>query len=169
MRYSILVFLFFLVSCTGVPQGISPIDDFDLDRYLGDWYEIARLNHSFEDGLSKVKASYSLNPDGSVKVINRGFSTEKNEWEEAIGKALFVDEKNQGHLKVSFFGPFYGSYIIFKLDEHYRYAYITGYNRDFLWLLSRTPTVNDAVKEDFIETVTALGFDTDEIIFVEQD
>lgn len=169
MRYFITILMFFLVSCTGIPKGINPIENFDINRYLGDWYEIARLDHSFERGLTNVKANYSLNSDGSVKVINTGFSEKENKWKEAIGKAHFFDDKNKGHLKVSFFGPFYGSYIIFKLDQNYQYAFITSYNRDFLWLLSRTPTINNSVKSDFINTVTELGFNSDEIIFVKQD
>ena len=169
MRYLVVCFMFFLVSCSGTPRGIPAVEDFDLNRYLGDWYEIARLDHSFERGLTHVKANYSLNSDGSVKVINTGFSLEENTWEEAVGKAYFVEEKSKGHLKVSFFGPFYGAYVIFKLDKDYQYAFITGYNRSYLWLLSRTPSVSEAVKADFINTVTELGFDTDEIIFVQQD
>jgi len=168
MRYSALLFIFLLGSCSGAPRGIPAVDDFDLNRYLGDWYEIARLDHSFERGLTNVKANYSLNPDGSVKVVNTGFSLEEDSWEEALGKAVFVGEKSKGHLKVSFFGPFYGAYVIFKLDKDYQYAFITGYNRSYLWLLSRTPSVPAAVKADFIDTVTELGFDTDEIIFVQQ-
>lgn len=169
MRYLVVCFMFFLVSCSGTPRGIPAVDDFDLNRYLGDWYEIARLDHSFERGLTHVKANYSLNSDGSVKVINTGFSLEENTWEEAVGKAYFVAEKSKGHLKVSFFGPFYGAYVVFKLDKNYQYAFITGYNRNYLWLLSRTPSVSESVKADFINTVTELGFDTDEIIFVQQD
>ncbi|WP_096086297.1 lipocalin family protein [Agaribacterium haliotis] len=168
MKYFIMLTIVFLSSCTGVPKGIKPIDNFNLDRYLGDWYEIARLDHSFERGLTKVTANYSLNADGSVKVINKGFSTEKNRWKEATGKAYFVQEENMGYLKVSFFGPFYGSYIIFKLDEDYQYAFVTSHNRDFLWLLSRSPAVNDSVKKEFIKTVTDLDFNVDDIIFVEQ-
>ena len=169
MRYLVVFFIVFLVSCSGTPAGIPAIDDFNLDRYLGDWYEIARLDHSFEKGLTNVKANYSLNSDGSVKVINTGFSVEGDTWKEAVGKAYFVGEESKGHLKVSFFGPFYGAYVIFKLDKNYQYAFITGYNRNYLWLLSRTPSVTEAVKAEFINTVEELGFDTDEIIFVQQD
>lgn len=167
MRYLWLVLLPFLVSCTGTPKGIEPIDNFDLNRYLGDWYEIARLDHSFERGLSNIKANYSLNKDGSVKVINTGFSEENGEWKEAIGKAKFVKNPDIGHLKVSFFGPFYGSYVIFRLDEDYQYAFITSHNRDFLWLLSRSPDIDESVKQGFINTIKGLGFNTDELIYVD--
>lgn len=169
MKKIIAITIFLLASCTGIPEGITPVDNFDLDRYLGDWYEIARLDNAFEKGLINIKANYSSQADGSVKVVNTGFSTEDNQWEEAIGKASFVKEKSIGHLKVSFFGPFYGSYIIFKLDQNYQYAYVTSHNRDFLWLLSRTSTVSSSVTKDFIDTAKELGFHTNEVIFVQQN
>ena len=116
MRILILLILF-ASGCTTVPDGIQPVHSFELDRYLGKWYEIARLDHSFERGLSKVTAEYSLRQDGGVRVINSGFSAADQEWREAEGKAYFVATEDQGHLKVSFFGPFYGSYVIFELDR----------------------------------------------------
>lgn len=163
-----LTCLLFLAGCTGLPDGIEPVDNFDKDRYLGTWYEIARLDHSFEEGLSQVTAEYTENDDGSIKVINRGYNTEAGEWEEAEGRAVFVDDSNTGHLKVSFFGPFYASYVVFGLDDDYSHAYITGYNRDYLWLMARTPEVSDSVLEDFKETARAKGFDLDELIIVDQ-
>ncbi|WP_193432818.1 lipocalin family protein [Microbulbifer mangrovi] len=157
-----------LSACTGLPQGVEPIDDFELQRYLGKWYEIARLDHSFERGLSRVTAEYSLREDGGVRVVNRGYSAAKGEWEQAEGKAYFVGEPDVGHLKVSFFGPFYGSYIIFELGADYRYSMISGPDRSYLWLLSRTPTMDDAVKQHFVKRARELGFNTDALIFVEQ-
>jgi apolipoprotein D and lipocalin family protein len=109
-----------LQSCTGTPEGVEVVTDFELDRYLGTWYEIARLDHSFERGLSNVTANYSMRDDGGVKVVNRGFNTEKSEWDEATGKAYFVGESDIGQLKVSFFGPFYGGYNIVELDVLWR-------------------------------------------------
>ena len=159
----------FLISCAGVPAGIKPVSNFDLDRYLGEWFEIARLDHSFERGLSRVRASYSLNPDGSVRVINTGFSADDKEWREAIGKAQFVAARDSGHLKVSFFGPFYGSYVVFRLGDDYEYAFVSGYNRDFLWLLARTATVEQELLSDFEQTAKQLGFDIEQLIIVEQD
>ncbi|QIL90750.1 lipocalin [Microbulbifer sp. SH-1] len=157
-----------VAGCTGVPEGVEPVDDFTLDRYLGRWYEIARLDHSFERGLSRVTAEYSLRDDGGVKVVNRGFDAEHARWKESVGKAFFVGEPNVGHLKVSFFGPFYGSYVIFELDDDYRHAMISGPDRSYLWLLSRTPTVDDPVKKRFIQRAGELGFDTGALIFVDQ-
>jgi len=152
-------------SCTSAPSGITPVGGFELNRYLGKWHEIARLDHSFERGLGPVTAEYSMREDGGVKVINRGWSAEDKKWEEAIGKAYFVGSPGQGHLKVSFFGPFYGAYIIFELDADYRYAFIAGPDRDYLWLLSRTPTISPALREHFVQSAASLGFDTTQLIF----
>ena len=160
--------LVFLAGCTGTPKGIEPVTGFNKDRYLGTWYEIVRLDHSFEAGLSQVTAEYTENDDGSIKVINRGYNAETGEWEEAEGRAVFVGDSDTGHLKVSFFGPFYASYVVFALDSDYTRAYITGYNRDYLWLMARTPQVSDAVLNDFKDTARAKGFDLDELIMVDQ-
>jgi|SRR5690606_13703350 len=160
--------LLLLTGCTGLPKGIEPVTGFDKDRYLGTWYEIARLDHSFERGLSQVTAEYTLNDDGSIKVINRGYNEEKGEWEEAEGRAVFVGDSDVGHMKVSFFGPFYASYVVFELDDDYSTVYITGYNRNYLWLMSRTPEVSDEVLEVFRERAEAEGFELGELILVEQ-
>lgn len=150
-----------------MPVGVQPVSNFELNKYLGKWYEVARLDHSFERGLNQVSAEYSLRKDGGVSVINRGFSPENNEWKEALGKAYFVNEPNKGYLKVSFFGPFYGSYVVFELDkESYQYAFVSGPNLDYLWLLSRTPTVKPEVMKKFISMSKARGFDTSQLIVV---
>lgn len=167
-RLPVLVFVLVGTGCTGLPDGIEPVHELDLERYQGTWYEIARLDHSFEQGLSNVTAKYSLNPDGSVTVINRGYSAEENEWEEADGRAVPVEDSAEGHLKVSFFGPFYASYVVFRLDEAYRIAYVAGYNKDYLWLLSRTPEVSDDTLREFRTVVRDKGFDPGELIVVNQ-
>ena len=168
-RIGLALFVLLLVSCTGVPEGISPVTGFDLQRYLGTWHEIARLDHSFERGMTQVTADYSLNDDGSILVVNRGYLAEKNEWKEAIGKAKFVGAEDVGHLKVSFFGPFYGGYVIYELDHQgYQYAFVTSYSRDYLWLLARDPQISDALKQQFVEQADELGFDTGALIWVEQ-
>ncbi len=155
-----------LIGCTGIPNGVTPVKNFDESRYLGKWYEIARLDHAFERGLSHVTAEYALRKDGGINVVNRGFSVASNTWEEATGKAYFVGKRDEGHLKVSFFGPFYGSYVVFELDEvNYQYAFVSGYDTSYLWLLSRTPTIGEHIKMRFIEQSKALGFDTDALIF----
>ena len=96
----------FLMGCTGIPDGTEPVTDFELERYLGEWYEIARLDHSFEEGLDCVTATYSRRDDGGVKVINRGYDLEERAWDEAEGRAYFIDDESVGRLKVSFFGRF---------------------------------------------------------------
>lgn len=157
-----------LVSCVSVPKGIEPVRDFSVDRYLGTWYEIARLDHKFERGLSHVAAEYSANSDGSIKVKNTGYSAAEDRWEEAEGKASFVEEKTTGYLKVAFQWPFYSAYVVFKLDDNYEYAYVTGNDRDYLWLLSRTPQVDESVIEDFKTTAKAKGFNIEDLIMVNQ-
>ncbi|BFN12465.1 MULTISPECIES: lipocalin family protein [Marinobacter] len=164
---AVIALLFLMTGCTGVPKGIEPVTGFDQQRYLGTWYEIARLDHSFEEGLSQVTAEYSLNNDGSIKVVNRGYNAEAGEWKEAEGRAVFVGDSNVGHLKVSFFGPFYASYVVFELDDQYTTAYITGYDRDYLWLMSRTPEVSDEVLAAFRARAEAKGFELKELILVE--
>jgi apolipoprotein D and lipocalin family protein len=158
-----------LAGCVGVPEGIDPVASFQLERYLGRWYEIARLDHSFERGLSHVSADYEMRSDGGVRVVNRGFSAAENRWKEAEGKALFVDQPDRGYLKVSFFGPFYGAYVVFELDrENYQYALVSGPDRSYLWILSRTPQLAPEVIHRLVQKAKAAGFDTDGLIFVEQ-
>lgn len=154
--------------CLGVPQGVQPVNGFDLDRYLGTWYEIARLDHSFERGLDQVTATYSLREDGGIRVVNRGFESAENRWKEAVGKAVPAGAPGEGYLKVSFFGPFYGSYVIFELDQAYQYAFVCGPNPSYLWLLARTPTVSQSVTDAFVAQAKSLGFDTEALIFVNQ-
>lgn len=159
-----------LSGCMGMPDNISPVTNFELDKYLGKWYEIARLDHTFEKGLDNVTAFYSLRDDGGIYVTNRGYSKDKRSWSEAKGKAFFAKTTDQGYFKVSFFGPFYSSYVIFELENvNYQYAFVSGYNKSYLWLLSRTPTIDAEVMSRFIEQAKEAGFDTDKIIFVKHD
>jgi apolipoprotein D and lipocalin family protein len=156
-----------LSGCLGMPESIKPVDGFNLNNYLGKWYEIARLDHSFERGLSQVTANYSIKDDGGVRVINKGFSIKNNEWQEAEGKAYFVDTTTEGYLKVSFFGPFYGSYVVFELEhENYQYAFISGPNTDYLWLLSRTTSVEPEVMQKFLKMSKERGFTIEDLIYV---
>ena len=162
--------VFLLAGCTGLPDGVTPVDHFQLERYLGKWYEIARLDHSFERGLSQVFAEYSRNADGSVKVINRGYSAGDNKWKQAEGKAYFVKRPDQGFLKVSFFGPFYGSYVILELDKKdYAYALVCGPDRSYLWILARSPKISDEVKNALVAKASDLGFKTENLIWVRHD
>lgn len=169
MRKIATGFLLFLFGCVGIPEKVTPVENFKLERYLGTWYEIARLDHSFERGLTRVTAQYSMRDDGGVRVVNRGYSEKEKKWKQAEGKAYFVQGKDTGYLKVSFFGPFYGSYVIFGLDkDHYQYSFVSGPDRDYLWLLSRTPGISNETKERFINEASRIGFDTRKLIYVEQ-
>lgn len=168
MRYFIVVVGIFIGGCVGIPEGIEPVSKFEVNRYLGKWYEIARLDHSFERGLQRVTAEYSIRDDGGIRVINRGFNTSAERWKEAEGKAYFVEDNNQGYLKVSFFGPFYGSYVIFDLGKDYEYSLITSHDRSYLWLLARTPAIDEQLKTRLIKRMADSGFDTGSLIFVEQ-
>lgn len=168
MRYSLLVVCLLISSCLSVPNGVAPIQNFELDRYLGRWYEVARLDHSFERGLEAVTANYSLREDGGIRVINSGRDINSGELQQAEGRAYFVDKSNIGHLKVSFFGPFYGSYVIFELDQiDYQYAFVAGNSTDYLWLLARTPAVSEAVLSNFKQKASKYGFNTDDLILVQ--
>lgn len=157
-----------LGGCVGKPDSVTPVAHFDSAKYLGKWYEIARLDHSFERGLSQVSAEYSLRPDGGLKVINRGYKAAEARWKDAVGKAYFVGQPDVGFLKVSFFGPFYGSYIVFELDAGYRYSLVSGPDKSYLWLLSRTPTLDAATTKRLVAKAQALGFDTSKLIYVAQ-
>jgi len=159
-----------LVACKSPvpPKGVRPITGFDASRYLGKWYEVARLENRFERGLQQVSATYGKRKDGGISVLNRGYSPQKNKWSESEGRAYFTGAPDNGALKVSFFGPFYGGYNIIRLDEEYQYALVSGPNRDYLWILSRTPTLPQSVKQDYLNTARALGFPVDKLLWVQQ-
>jgi apolipoprotein D and lipocalin family protein len=166
-----IISIILITACTGVPQGVTTIKSFDANQYLGTWYEIARLDHSFERDLEKVTATYSLREDGGIKVINKGFNTKTKEWKEAEGKAYFIDpanadKTNTGRLKVSFFGPFYGAYNIIELDQpYYNYVMLCGPDKSYFWILSRTPQLAYPIKQELISRAKALGFDTNQLIY----
>ncbi|MBU1239435.1 lipocalin family protein [Myxococcota bacterium] len=162
------IFVFLGTGCLGMPRGVKPVRGFDAKRYLGTWYEIARLDHSFERGLSRVTATYSERSDKGITVKNRGWSQSRKRWKHATGRAYFVNSSSEGYLKVTFFWPFYGSYVIFDLDPEYRYAFVSGDNTSYLWLLSRTPTVPPEITAKFLKRAEALGFKTKNLIFVPQ-
>ena len=168
MRNKLTLFaIFVLAGCTGVPEGVETVDGFELDRYLGTWYEIARLDHRFERGLSDVTATYSMRDDGGVRVVNRG-RNEEGEWDEAEGKAYFVDASDQGRLKVSFFGPFYGGYNVIELDKAgYQYSLVSGPDRSYLWILARTPELDQQTLDRLVSKARKLDYPVDELIYVD--
>lgn len=170
MKTSILLSsLLLLAGCSYTPQGVRGVDNFAIERYLGTWYEIARLDHRFERGLSQVSATYSKRSDGGVDVVNRGFDRQKGEWKQAKGRAYLTGEPDIGQLKVTFFWPFYAGYNLIALDhDGYSYALVCGPDRNYLWILARTPELDGATTRQLVETADRLGFATDQLIFVEQ-
>ncbi len=159
-----------LVACRSPapPKGVHPVTHFNADRYLGKWYEIARLDNRFERGLEYVTATYSKRRDGGINVLNRGYDPQQQVWRESEGKAYFTVNPTTAALKVSFFGPFYGGYNVIALDDDYSAALVSGSNRDYLWILSRTPTIPDSVKQHYLEIAHQLGFATDTLLWIPQ-
>ena len=149
------------------PEGNLAGERIRCGRYLGVWYEIARLDHSFERGMTRVRAEYILRKDGGIDVINSGFDPEKKVWKKATGKGYFVGSPDIGQLKVSFFGPFYGAYNVIDLDRNYTYAIVCGNTRNYLWILARTPNLEEPVRAALIEKAKNLGFETDKLIIVQ--
>ena len=169
----IIVFVMVISSCTNtnITPEIQPVQNFDINKYLGVWYEIARLDNSFQESMQNVTATYSLRKDGGINVLNKGYKTDEKRWSQAQGVAYFMDEKNkqEAYLKVSFFRPFYASYVVFELDKDYTYAYVGGNTKEYLWLLARTKTVSKKIKNDFIEKTKAKGYNTEKLIWSNHD
>ncbi|WP_137904279.1 lipocalin family protein [Chryseobacterium sp. 2VB] len=157
-----------LTSCSSMPEKAQPVDQFDVNRYLGTWYEIARFDYRFEKDLDNAIAQYSLTEDGNVNVVNSGYNFKKDKWVSANGTAKFRGEKNVAALKVSFFGPFYAGYNVVALEE-YKYALIAGKNLDYLWILSREKTIPENIKQKFISKAQEIGYDISKLIWVKQD
>lgn len=159
-----------IVGCTTIPENLEPVSGFEVERYLGKWYEIARLDHSFERHLTNVSATYSRGENGEILVLNKGYNTKSGQWKQIEGRARFLEEENVGSLKVSFFGPFYGGYHIIALDrQNYSYSMVTGPSRSYLWILSRNATLDEAVFADLVFKASELGFDTAKLIRVEHN
>ena len=157
-----------LGGCASVPEGLQPVTGFQADRYLGTWYEIARLDHSFERGLSKATAEYSKSDDGSIQVVNRGYDARQGKWREARAVARFVGPADVASLKVTFFWPFSGAYHVIVLDqEGYNYAMVTSSSRDYLWILARQKHLDAAIQSDLLAKAKGWGFRTEDLIFVE--
>lgn len=165
-RLIVLFLATLLAGCAQVPDGVQAVGGFDTNRYLGQWYEIARLDHRFERGLQDVTATYGLRDDGDIDVLNRGFDTAKGEWREARGRAKLAGQPGTASLKVSFFGPFYGGYNVVDLDPDYQLALVAGPSRSYLWILARRPDPPRAEVERVVRRAGELGFDTDALIYV---
>ncbi len=166
---SVALISFCLSSCgVSIPGGAGAVKPFDQQRYLGKWYEIARLDFKHERNLNQVTAEYSLNEDGSIRVQNRGYDYVKEEWKESVGKAKSLDtDKKEGRLKVSFFGPFYSGYNVVAIDPDYKYALVFGDSLDYMWILSRTTSIPEDIKKDYLEKAKAIGYDTDKLVWTE--
>ncbi len=161
--------LLLLHSCKTIPNGVTAVQPFNANQYLGKWYEIARLDYRFEKGLNNVTAEYSMNDDGTIKVVNKGYDYKKNEWKESTGKAKFTDSPNVGKLEVSFFGPFYSGYNVIAIDDNYQYALVVGKNHKYMWLLSRETTMPEHFKENYLTKARQLGYNTDKLVWVEHN
>ena len=161
IRFMQVMLILALAGCVGAPEGIVAVDRFELKRYLGTWYEIARIDNWFERGTEQVSADYSMREDGKVRVLNKGYSPEQKKWKTSEGKAMFTGDPTVGALKVSFFGPFYGGYNVFDLDrENYSWAMVAGNSRSYFWILSRTPQMDRAVLARLLAEAQSKGFDT---------
>lgn len=158
-----------LDSCASIPNKAIPVQDFEINRYLGTWYEIARFDFRFEKDLDNVSAQYSLDKNGNVIVLNSGYHVVKNEWKKADGLAKFRGDKGVAALKVSFFGPFYAGYNVIALDDNYQYALVAGKNLDYLWILSRDKSIPEEVKIKYLQIAKDIGYDTSELIWVKHD
>ena len=167
LRIIALVLATLVAGCAQIPDGVEAVDGFDANRYLGKWYEIARLDHRFERGLQDITATYSLRDDGDIEVLNRGFDVAKGEWREARGRAKLAGQPGTASLKVSFFGPFYGGYNVVDLDPDYQLALVAGPSRSYLWVLARRPDPPRAEVERVVRRAGELGFDTGALIYVE--
>lgn len=157
---------FVFAACSSVPDNPPVVKNFELEKYLGKWYEIARFDFYFEKNLDNTTAQYSLNEDGTVRVVNRGYNYAKKKWKEAVGKAKFAGDRTEADLKVSFFGPFYGAYRVIALDPAYQYALVAGKNKDYLWILSRHTTIPPEIKASYLKIAEEAGFDTSKLIWV---
>jgi apolipoprotein D and lipocalin family protein len=171
-KISIIVFLVAtsIFGCTAIPEDLKPVTGFEAERYLGKWYEIARFDHGFERHLNNVSATYARGDNGDILVVNKGYNFKTGEWKQIEGRARFLGSETVGSLKVSFFGPFYGGYHIIALDkQNYSYSMVTGPSRSYLWILSRTTTLDDAIYADLVTKAIGWGFDTAKLIKVEHN
>jgi apolipoprotein D and lipocalin family protein len=172
MRRTIMgiVMLFNLAGCSNIPSGVEAVQKFDVNRYQGKWYEIARLDHSFERGLTDVYTIYTLRKDGGINVLNRGFDKAGGKWKQVRGRAYFTKGKTVGQLKVTFFWPFYGGYNIISLDhDNYSYSLVCGPTKSYLWILAREKTLSKSIIDKLVKTAANAGFNVEELIFVEQE
>jgi apolipoprotein D and lipocalin family protein len=160
-----------LYSCgvSTIPKKATAVTNFDKARYLGKWYEVARLDYKYEKDMDNVTANYSLNDNGTIKVANKGYNVKKDEWEQSIGKAKFVKKDDVGMLRVSFFGPFYSGYNVIAIDPDYKYALVAGESLKCLWILSRETTIPAHIHAEYLKKAQEIGYDISALIWVKHD
>ncbi|PYE31857.1 apolipoprotein D and lipocalin family protein [Idiomarina fontislapidosi] len=150
--------------CKSDPTPVAPpVKNFSAQKYLGKWYEIVRMPHSFEENLQGVTAEYRLNADGTIEVTNRGYNVVDKEWQTAIGKAEPVQGMTAAY-KVTFFWPFYGGYYVSWLSPDYSMAIVTSDSHDYFWLLSRSPKVDQSDIDFALAKANEWGYDIDQMI-----
>lgn len=154
-----------LAGCTGTPKGIEPVSNFNAENFYGTWHEVARLDNSFEEGLSLVTASYQPLPDNQILVTNRGFNMAEGKWEQDTAKGEFAKDPQTGHLNISFLWPFEASYVVFYLEDDYSVALVTSHNKDYLWILSKNRQLPESEIQRYVSIAQEAGFDTSKLIF----
>jgi apolipoprotein D and lipocalin family protein len=170
----LFIILIILVACnskvmTQPNQSINSNFPFELNKYIGKWYEIARFDHSFERGLQGTTATYSLRKDGAIEVLNQGYKNGLGgKLNRAVGKAKLTSSATPRNLKVSFFWIFYAPYNILELDSNYQYALIGSNSSNYLWILARNPKLDEATYNLLLEKAKARGYDLSKLIKVEQ-
>lgn len=164
-----LILMGTMISCSSIPKNATPIDNFEVKKYMGLWYEIARIDFTFEKNMNNTTAQYDLDQKGFVNVLNSGYNYKKDKWSSASGKAKFRGDENIAALKVSFFGPFYSGYNVIALDSDYKYALVAGKDLDLLWILSREKSIPEDVKQNYLKIARGIGYDTSRLIWVEHD
>jgi apolipoprotein D and lipocalin family protein len=166
---NIIALMIGFYSCSTIPKGVKAVEPFEKERYLGKWYEIARIDFKYEKDLNNTTAEYSLNANGTIRVDNKGYHANKGEWERAVGKAKFVRDDTIGMLKVSFFGPFYSGYNVIALDSDYKYALIAGASFKYLWILSRETSIPDEIKNKYLKIAEGFGYNTSDLLWIVHD
>lgn len=164
---TLIVSVIYLSSCSTIPKGVTAYKPFNKERYLGKWYEIARIDFKYEKNLNNTTAEYSLNSDGTIKVDNKGYNTKTGEWVQAIGKAKFIGSDTIAMLKVSFFGPFYAGYNVIAIDPDYTYALVAGANFKYLWILSRNTSIPNDIKNKYLKIAKDFGYNTSDLLWIE--
>jgi apolipoprotein D and lipocalin family protein len=158
-----IILLLMTISCNRNKLISKPVQNFDINKYLGTWYEIARTDNKFEKGCTNVSAEYTMRSDGGINVINRCNVGDKSK--KASGRGYFRNAKNIGSLKVAFFWPFYGNYNVIYIDKDYQYALVDGGSLDYLWILSKTKTIPQEQKSQMLNIAKENGFNVDNLIY----